>query len=107
MEICGIVAEYNPFHLGHMLHIEDTVRQIGPDCLVLCVMSGNFVQRGDFAVMNKHARAKAAVMSGADLVFELPTPLRAFFRRGLRRCRRFAAVLHKYRDAPVVWQRVK
>lgn len=74
MEICGIVAEYNPFHLGHMLHIEDTVRQIGPDCLVLCVMSGNFVQRGDFAVMNKHARAKAAVMSGADLVFELPTP---------------------------------
>ncbi|MDP4108627.1 MAG: nucleotidyltransferase family protein [Bacillota bacterium] len=74
MKVCGIVAEYNPFHLGHELHIGETKRILGPDCHILCVMSGNYVQRGDFAVMSKHARAAAAVKCGADLVVELPTP---------------------------------
>lgn len=72
MNICGIVCEYNPFHNGHLLHIEETRRR-GADAIV-CVMSGNFVQRADFAVMQKSARAKAAVLSGADLVIELPLP---------------------------------
>ncbi len=74
MNVCGIVAEYNPFHLGHASHIAKTRQLMGSDCNIVCTMSGNYVQRGDFAVMNKHARAKAAVLCGADLVFELPTP---------------------------------
>ncbi|MCX7614355.1 MAG: nucleotidyltransferase family protein [Clostridiales bacterium] len=74
MKVCGIVSEYNPFHLGHMLHIEQTRLLCGTECAIICVMSGNYVQRGDFACMNKHARAKSAVLSGADLVLELPTP---------------------------------
>ncbi len=72
MNICGIVCEYNPFHNGHLFHIQETRRR-GADGIV-CVMSGNFVQRGDFAIMQKHARAEAAVRSGADVVIELPLP---------------------------------
>ena len=72
MKICGIVCEYNPFHNGHMYHIEET-RKLGMDGIV-CIMSGNFVQRGDFAIMQKHARAEAAVRGGADVVIELPIP---------------------------------
>jgi predicted nucleotidyltransferase len=74
MLICGIVAEYNPFHSGHTLHIEKTRALLGKDTGIVCVMSGNFVQRGDYALLNKHSRAEAAVMNGADLVLELPSP---------------------------------
>ena len=74
MKTAGIICEYNPFHLGHAAHIETTRRILGEDTAIICVMSGNFVQRGDFAVFSKHARAKAAVLSGADLVVEIPTP---------------------------------
>jgi len=74
MKTAGIICEYNPFHLGHAGHIEKTRRLLGGDCAVVCVMSGNFVQRGDVAVFRKHARAKMAVLSGADLVVELPAP---------------------------------
>jgi len=74
MKTVGIICEYNPFHLGHMGHIKKTRQILGSDAAVVCVMSGNFVQRGDFALFNKHARAKTAVLSGADLVIELPTP---------------------------------
>ena len=73
MIIVGIVAEYNPLHLGHKLHIEETRSLLGKDTAVVCVMSGNYTQRGDFAVFEKHARAKAALLCGADLVLELPT----------------------------------
>ncbi len=72
MNICGIVCEYNPFHNGHLFHIEETRRR-GADAVV-CIMSGNFVQRADFAIMQKRARAGIAVLSGADLVIELPLP---------------------------------
>ena len=68
----GIICEYNPFHLGHAGHIEKTRQLLGGDVFVVCVMSGNFVQRGDFAIFNKHARAKMAIHGGADLVLELP-----------------------------------
>ncbi len=68
----GIVCEYNPFHNGHLYHIEKT-RQAGADFIV-CVMSGNFVQRGECAVADKWLRAKAAVLCGADIVIDLPTP---------------------------------
>ncbi|MGM9618824.1 MAG: nucleotidyltransferase family protein [Oscillospiraceae bacterium] len=70
MQAAGIVCEYNPFHKGHALHIAETKRALGKP--IVCVMSGNFVQRGDFAMLRKHARAKAAVLGGADLVLELP-----------------------------------
>lgn len=73
MKICGIVAEYNPFHAGHAYHIEQTRAILGEDCAIVCVMSGNFVQRGECAIMPKQARAKSAIMGGADVVLELPT----------------------------------
>lgn len=65
-----IASEYNPFHNGHLHHIEAT-RKHGADNII-CVMSGNFVQRGSVAVAEKHLRARTAVLSGADLVIELP-----------------------------------
>ena len=74
MNIIGIVAEYNPFHLGHELHIRESRRIAGEDSCVLVVMSGDFVQRGEAAVLSKFARAEAACRCGADLVIELPIP---------------------------------
>lgn len=74
MAVCGIVAEYNPFHNGHAYHIAQSRALLGADSAVICVMSGNFVQRGSPAVFLKHARAEAAVRCGADLVLELPLP---------------------------------
>ena len=65
-----IIAEYNPFHNGHKYHIEKT-REKGATHII-AVMSGNFVQRGDIAICDKHTRAKAALLGGADLVLELP-----------------------------------
>jgi predicted nucleotidyltransferase len=70
MKISGMVCEYNPFHNGHLHHIMET-RKNGATHIV-AVMSGNFVQRGDVAIMDKHTRAKLAVRSGVDLVIELP-----------------------------------
>ncbi len=72
MKVSGIVCEYNPFHNGHLYHIEKT-RENGATHIV-CIMSGNFVQRGDVAVLDKFTRAELAVQSGADLVIELPVP---------------------------------
>jgi len=74
MKTVGIICEYNPFHLGHAEHIERTREVLGGSVCIVCVMSGNYVQRGDFAVFNKHARAKMAVYCGADIVIELPAP---------------------------------
>ena len=73
MKTVGIVAEYNPFHFGHEYHIEKTRERLG-DCLIVCVMSGDFVQRGEPALFSKYARAEAAIGCGADLVMELPLP---------------------------------
>ena len=71
MKACGIIAEYNPFHEGHIHHIAETRRSTGADCII-AVMSGNFVQRGEPAAIDKWARAEAAIRGGADLVIELP-----------------------------------
>lgn len=71
MEITGIICEYNPLHLGHKKQL-DFVRQANPDGGIVCLMSGNFVQRGMPAIVNKMVRAEAAVNCGADLVLELP-----------------------------------
>ena len=73
MEITGIICEYNPLHNGHKKQI-DKIRQMkGEDCGIVCLMSGNFVQRGMPAIFDKSLRAKAAILCGADLVLELPT----------------------------------
>ncbi len=74
MKTAAIICEYNPFHNGHKYHIEQTRLQHGATHIV-CVMSGNFTQRGDVALSDKYARARAALMGGADLVVELPTRL--------------------------------
>ena len=74
MKTAGIICEYNPIHNGHARHIAETRAILGEDGAVVCAMSGNFVQRGDFAVFGKHARAMSAVASGADLIVELPLP---------------------------------
>jgi len=70
MKVSGIICEYNPFHNGHLYHINKT-RENGATHIA-AVMSGNFVQRGDTAVIDKLERARLAVRSGADLVIELP-----------------------------------
>ena len=70
MKVVGIIAEYNPFHNGHKMMIEKC-REMGATHVVV-VMSGNFVQRGGVAIMEKRPRARAALMGGADLVLELP-----------------------------------
>ncbi len=71
MKVCGITAEYNPFHKGHAHQIRETRKLYEPD-IMIAVMSGNFVQRGEPAVLDKWTRAEAALRNGIDLVFELP-----------------------------------
>lgn len=71
MKTAGIIVEYNPFHNGHQYHIERTRQVTGAD-FIIAVMSGDFVQRGEPALTDKHARARMALMGGADLVLELP-----------------------------------
>lgn len=68
----GIVCEFNPFHRGHQ-YLLDEARRLGADRIV-CVMSGNTLQRGEFSVADAYLRAEAAVRCGADLVLELPFP---------------------------------
>ena len=68
----GIVCEYNPFHNGH-LHQINEIKKVTEEPII-CVMSGNFTQRGEVAIADKYARAKMALESGADLVVELPVP---------------------------------
>lgn len=68
----GIVAEYNPFHNGHLWHLQET-RRITDAEVIVCVMSGSFTQRGEMATLDKWSRASEAVRNGADLVVELPT----------------------------------
>lgn len=71
MKVLGIVAEYNPFHNGHKYHLEKCRSISGADCIV-AVMSGNFTQRGEPAVVDKWARCEMALLNGIDLVIELP-----------------------------------
>ena len=73
MDATGIICEYDPFHNGHRAQLEKVRERFGGSP-VICVMSGNFVQRGSFAVFDKYARASCAVSSGADLVLELIFP---------------------------------
>lgn len=74
MNAAGIIAEYNPFHTGHAYHIAETRQRLGADTPIVCVMSGNWVQRGTCALTDKWTRAGLALRGGADLVLELPLP---------------------------------
>ena len=66
MKAVGIVCEYNPFHNGHKRQIE-LQRQNGADCII-CVMSGNYTQRGEPAITDKYLRAEMAIKCGADII---------------------------------------
>ena len=72
MKTVGIICEYNPFHLGHQKQINRVRAAFGDDTAIICLMSGNFVQRGQPAIFHKALRARGAVLAGADLVLELP-----------------------------------
>lgn len=74
MKIVGIVTEYNPFHLGHQHQMEAIKASLRENCSFVCCMSGNFVQRGEPALIDKWKRTELALRCGADLVIELPTP---------------------------------
>ena len=71
MQVNGIIAEYNPFHNGHLYQLKRSLEETGADYTVVA-MSGNFVQRGSAALLDKHTRAEMALLGGADLVLELP-----------------------------------
>ena len=71
-KVLGIVAEYNPFHNGHLYHIENAKSKTESD-YVVAVISGNFTQRGDTSIVNKWEKAKMALNNGVDLIIELPT----------------------------------
>ena len=85
MTIAGVIAEYNPFHNGHLYHLEATRRATGCDGVVVC-LAGNFTQRGEAAMFSKWTRARMALLCGADAVFELPALFAVrtadFFARG-------------------------
>lgn len=72
MKVNGIIAEYNPFHNGHRYHLEEAARITGADYTIIA-MSGNFMQRGTPAILNKYARTEMALKNGADLVLEIPS----------------------------------
>lgn len=76
MKSCGVVVEYNPLHNGHVYHLEKT-RELSGAEVVIAVMSGNFLQRGEPAIVDKWARTQMALAAGADLVIELPVSFSA------------------------------
>ena len=85
MKIVGIICEYNPFHNGHLRQFQIIREHFGEDSTIVCLMSGNYVQRGAPAIFDKSLRAQAAIQCGADLILELPTEI------ALSSAERFAA----------------
>ena len=71
MKVAAVISEYNPFHNGHLYQLQTIRSQLKADCIIV-IMSGNFVQRGTPALINKYERCRMALENGADLVFELP-----------------------------------
>lgn len=95
MKVCGIIVEYNPFHNGHLYHIQKA-REISKCDVLVAVMSGNFVQRGEPAILDKWKRAKIAVEMGVDCVIELPyifaTQSASHFAKGSIACLKLAQI---------------
>ena len=73
MKCCALICEYNPLHNGHCYQLNQ-IRELTDCDKIICIMSGDFVQRAEPAIANKLARAECAVRSGADMVVELPLP---------------------------------
>ena len=73
MKAVGIICEYNPFHNGHVYHLEK-VKELCPDHTIILVMSGNFLQRGEASLIQKWDKTKIAFASGVGLVVELSFP---------------------------------
>ena len=72
MKICAVICEFNPFHYGHLKCLEDAKAQSGADA-TMCIIGGNFSQRGEAMIVNKHVRARMAIEHGADIVVQMPT----------------------------------
>jgi predicted nucleotidyltransferase len=72
MKVLAIIAEYNPFHKGHLYHLNNAIKLIQPD-FTIAIMSGNFTQRGEPTIIDKWARTRMALENGIHLVLELPT----------------------------------
>ena len=71
VKVLGIIAEYNPFHNGHLYHLQESIKRIRPDYTIVA-MSGHFTQRGEATIVDKWARTTMALQAGVDLVLELP-----------------------------------
>ena len=71
MHVIGIICEYNPFHNGHLYHLKK-IKEIFPDSLVILVLNGYFLERGEISIISKENKTKIALQSGIDLVIELP-----------------------------------
>lgn len=89
MKNAAIVCEYNPFHLGHKYQI-DKLKEEGAECII-CVMSGNFTQRGEAAIADKYTRAYSALLCGAEIVLELPFPYSSLSAEGFARAGAYIA----------------
>ena len=73
MKAIGIIAEYNPFHNGHLYHL-NKIKEEYPDYTIILVMNGNFTERGEVTIIDKWKRCDIALELGIDLVIELPFP---------------------------------
>ena len=72
MSICAVICEFNPFHNGHK-YLLDKAKELSGCDYIMCIMTGNFTQRGEPAVVDKQTRAKMALQNGADIVVQMPT----------------------------------
>ena len=98
MKTAAVIAEYNPFHNGHSRHLKEARALTGAD-FVMAVMSGDFVQRGAPAVFHKYMRTRMALLSGADLVLEMP--------RGFCLLRRLHGRQDRSGGFSLLWQRIR
>ncbi|MBO7078968.1 MAG: nucleotidyltransferase family protein, partial [Bacilli bacterium] len=73
MKIVGLIAEYNPFHNGHLYQI-NKIKEIFPDCTIIVVLSAYFTQRGEISILSKAEKTDIAIHYGVDIVVELPYP---------------------------------
>lgn len=73
MKRIGIICEYNPFHNGHLYHINQ-IKKLYPECIIILILGGNFLERGDVSIIDKWKKTDIALTYGVDLVVELPFP---------------------------------
>lgn len=71
MEVIGIICEYNPFHNGHLYHIKK-IKELYPNSLIILVLNGYFLERGEISILSKEAKTKIALAHGVDIILELP-----------------------------------